>query len=71
MDVNNLFCKICSYQFGKKLVYDIHMSLVHKIETDHFNSQKPTQQEDICVMKKEMDVKSDKNFHSLKKNIGF
>ena len=28
----NLFCEICSLQFGKKIVYDIHMSFVHKKE---------------------------------------
>ena len=25
-----LFCDICSLQFGKKIVYDIHQSFVHK-----------------------------------------
>ena len=40
MDLNNWFCKICSYQFGKKLVYDIHMSFVHKIEIPQSNSEK-------------------------------
>ena len=28
----NLFCEICSLQFDKKIVYDIHMSFVHKME---------------------------------------
>ena len=29
----DFFCKICSLQFDKKAVYDIHMSFVHKIAT--------------------------------------
>ena len=27
-----LFCQICSLQFDKKIVYDIHLSFVHKIK---------------------------------------
>ena len=26
----DLFCKMCSLQFDKKYVYDVHLSLVHK-----------------------------------------
>ena len=29
--LKNLFCELCSLQFDKKAVYDIHMSFVHKI----------------------------------------
>ena len=27
-----LFCQICSLQFDKKIVYDIHLSFIHKIK---------------------------------------
>ena len=40
MDRNNLFCNISSFQFGKKLVYNIHMSFVHKIDSQKYNSEK-------------------------------
>ena len=26
-----LFCEKCSFQFDKEIVYDIHLSFVHKI----------------------------------------
>ena len=29
---NNLYCEMCLLQFDKKIVYDIHMSFVHKKE---------------------------------------
>ena len=28
--MDDLFCEMCSLQFDKKAVYDIHMSFVHK-----------------------------------------
>ena len=33
MEITNeaLFCQKCSLQFDKKIVYDIHLSFVHKI----------------------------------------
>ena len=40
----DLFCKQCLLQFGKKLVYDLHLSLVHgekmEIKTEPLNSEK-------------------------------
>ena len=32
MTGTNLFCEKCSLQFGKRIVYDIHMSFVHNIK---------------------------------------
>ena len=29
---NNFFCEMCSLQFDKSIMYDIHMSFVHKKE---------------------------------------
>ena len=36
MEITNvaLFCEKCSLQFDKKIVYDIHMSFVHKISIE-------------------------------------
>ena len=34
MTRTNLFCEKCSLQFDKKIVYDIHMSFVHKISIE-------------------------------------
>ena len=31
--LDDIFCKSCQLQFGNKTVYDMHMSLVHKIKT--------------------------------------
>ena len=28
--IKDLFCELCSLQFDKKYVYDVHMSLIHK-----------------------------------------
>ena len=28
--IKDLYCELCSLQFDKKYVYDVHMSLVHK-----------------------------------------
>ena len=42
METNHLFCKICSYQFDKDIVYDIHMSFVHKINKEQHNYDKLT-----------------------------
>ena len=28
--MKDFFCKLCSLQFDKKYVYDVHMSLIHK-----------------------------------------
>jgi hypothetical protein len=32
MTGTNLFCETCSLQFGKKIVYDIHLSFVHNVK---------------------------------------
>ena len=65
METDSLFCKICSYQFGKKLVYDIHMSFVHKIDFQQNNSEKliVMKNEDDTLMGKVDSPKSDE--HSL------
>ena len=31
--IDDIFCKSCQLQFGNKTVFDMHMSLVHKIKT--------------------------------------
>ena len=40
----DFFCEKCSLQFGKKYVYDLHLSLVHgekmEVETEPLNSEK-------------------------------
>ena len=63
MDTNSLVCKICSYQFGKKLVYDIHMSFVHKIEIDPYIIGKSIQikQEDFDKAQEEFGVNPENN----------
>ena len=32
MTGTNLFCEICSLQFDKRIVYNIHLSFVHNIK---------------------------------------
>ena len=39
METNNFFCTICSFQFDKDIVYDIHMSFVHKIDKKQSNDE--------------------------------
>ena len=51
-ELRKLFCTTCSFQFNKKIVYDIHMSFVHKIDKKQSNNEKLTdiQQEDDDLM---------------------
>ena len=53
---NNLYCEMCSIQFGKKIVYDTHMSFVHKKEQSELMKaliKKETEGQDIdCSNKK-------------------
>ena len=37
----DLFCDNCSLQFDKKIVYDIHLSVVHKIKGKSDIEEKP------------------------------
>ena len=32
--MKDFFCEECALQFGKKLVFDLHLSLVHGIKTN-------------------------------------
>ena len=36
----DLFCKKCSLQFNKKVVYDIHLSFVHKMNIEGKSEEK-------------------------------
>ena len=36
--IKDLFCELCSMQFDKKVVYDIHMSFVHKKTEEIYNN---------------------------------
>ena len=47
--VKDLFCELCSLQFDKKYVYDVHMKLVHK------ETLCPQSKTDENVVKKEND----------------
>ena len=38
--LRNMFCKECSLQFNKKVVYDLHLTLVHGKMT--YIKQEPT-----------------------------
>ena len=53
---NNLYCEMCLLQFDKKIVYDIHMSFVHKKEQSELMKaliKKETEGQDIdCSNKK-------------------
>ena len=47
--VKDLFCDLCSLQFDKKYVYDVHMSLVHK----NCSTDSPSSKIDETVVKRE------------------
>ena len=42
MEITNeaLYCKKCSLQFDKKIVYDIHLSFVHKMNIEVKSEEK-------------------------------
>ena len=42
MEINNkaFFCEKCSLQFDKKIVYDIHLSFVHKMNIEVKSEEK-------------------------------
>ena len=48
-----LFCDICSLQFDKKIVYDIHQSFVHKtkdkVEIEEKTIQIKEENEDLAI----------------------
>ena len=58
----DLFCDKCSLQFDKKIVYDIHLSFVHKIKG------KSDIEEKTIEIKNEK-TKSNKNQFSLGPSI--
>ena len=62
----NLFCEICSLQFDKKIVYDIHMSFVHKME-----QSKSLKNVEALIKEKECSIcqKSFSTKQSLKNHI--
>ena len=40
IEADNLSCELCSFQFDKDIVYDIHRSFVHKIDKKQYNELK-------------------------------
>ena len=62
----NLFCKMCLLQFDKKIVYDIHMSFVHKME-----QSKSLKNVEALIKEKECSIcqKSFYTKHTLKRHI--
>jgi hypothetical protein len=51
-----LFCKKCSLQFDKKIVFDIHMSFVHNISNNSANDGNPTEIKEENISSQETDI---------------
>ena len=68
------FCQICPLQFENKLVYDLHMSLLHKnlntIEQSFNNEESLEQENNFCTqhIKEEMDISIEDNILQIPNN---
>ena len=64
----DLFCDICSIQFDKKFVYDMHLSLVHLKKTEI--KFEPENYEDFLVVKdeKEINIKTENPTDNVENN---
>ena len=79
-----LYCEKCSLQFDKKIVYDIHLSFVHKINIEVKSEEKSIEikEEDASLVlqcdltKSKQNIensiqKGNKSWHLGRKNIFF
>ena len=64
---NALFCDKCSLQFDKKIVYDIHLSFVHKISDKVETEEKEIEnkKEDVVSVFQSDNAKSNQNLVSI------
>ena len=73
--LRDLYCFLCSLQFEKKLVYDLHVSLIHNYKEKTFVTKIKSEPEETLLVESDISLTNtdvqELNNSSSKQNISF